>query len=132
MKREMGLIRELLLKLEPMGSSHQVLTFTADDEELAVKGYKEEEIEYHLALIWEEGLVESGSNSSGRMASGEFMFRRLTWKGHEFVDAVRDEEVWRQTKAGASKIGSMTFDVVKNLAIAYAKQKAKEKLGIEL
>jgi hypothetical protein len=32
--------------------------------------------------------------------------KRLTWNGHEFLDAVRDDEVWRRTKEGARKAGN--------------------------
>lgn len=132
MKRDMDLIRGLMLKLEALSSSHRVVTFTADDEEIAVQGYDPEQIEYHLALIWEAGWIDTGTNGSGMTASGEFMFRRLTTSGHDFVDSVRDPEVWQQTKGAATKAGGWTLGVLKDLGTAYLKHIIKERAGIDL
>ncbi|MCK0551051.1 DUF2513 domain-containing protein [Pseudomonas syringae] len=43
----------------------------------------------------------------GRRGIGRFRWqpRRLTYKGHEFLDTVRDEEIWRRTKAGGVGLG---------------------------
>jgi hypothetical protein len=128
----MDLIRKLLLKLEAMGSSHRVLTFTAYDEDIAVEGYDPEQIEYHLSQLWRSGLIETGGSGSGIGGSGDFMFRDLTWSGHDFLDSVRDPEVWQKTKEGASKAGSWTVGLLADVAKAYAKQKLKEVTGLEL
>lgn len=45
-KRDMDLIRELLLTLEAIQSSHRVVTFTADDKAITVEDYDAEQIEY--------------------------------------------------------------------------------------
>ena len=57
---------------------------------------------------------------------------RLTWEGHEFLDTVRDPEIWRKTKSGAATAGGYAFGFMKDLATAYAKHVAKERLGLEL
>ena len=132
MKRDMDLIRALLLKLEDIGSSHKIMAFTADDEEIAIKGYDEDQIAYHLVLLHEAGLIDSGGVRSGRFASGEFSFRRLTWAGHEFLDGVRDPEVWRKTKAETSKVGGWTFGLIKDVATAVIKETIKEKTGLPI
>ncbi|RMU13536.1 DUF2513 domain-containing protein, partial [Pseudomonas savastanoi] len=58
--------------------------------------------------------------------------RRLTYKGHEFLDTVRDEEIWRRTKAGAEKAGGVGLGLLLEIDKAYGKQVFREKLGIEL
>lgn len=52
MKRDMDLIRELLLKLEslPMRMGG-IVVITPDAEEVQVEGYGVEQIDYHLSLI---------------------------------------------------------------------------------
>jgi hypothetical protein len=57
---------------------------------------------------------------------------RLTYRGHEFLDTVRDGEVWRRTKAGAEKAGVAGLGMLLDLGKAISKQMLKEKLGIEL
>ena len=58
--------------------------------------------------------------------------RGLTWEGHDFLDTVRDPDVWKRTKEGASKMGGWTFGLLKDLGTAYLKHVAKERLGLDL
>ena len=39
MKRDMDLVRELLLKLEALGSADRVLSFSPDDDEIKPEGF---------------------------------------------------------------------------------------------
>lgn len=44
--------------------------------------------------------------------------RRLTWPGHEFLDAARNETLWTRTKGNLSNAGvSATFDLLKTLLV---------------
>jgi hypothetical protein len=36
---------------------------------------------------------------------GEVMVSKLKWRGHEFVDSVRDPAIWMKTKKGALEAG---------------------------
>jgi Hypothetical protein (DUF2513) len=133
MQRDMDLVRELLLKLEAI--DHRpgaVLSFGADDPAIAIEGRAPDVIAYHLSLIYEAGFVETGTQGSGQTMSRQFMFRRLSWSGHEFLDTVRDPEVWRRTKAGMTQAGGWTIGLIKDMATAYAKHVAKERLGLDL
>ena len=55
----------------------------------------------------------------------------MSWAGHEFLDKVRDPEIWRQTKAGAAKVGSWSVKFLGELATGFIKAKAME-LGLPL
>jgi len=57
---------------------------------------------------------------------------RLTSKGHDFLEAVRDDGIWQKTKDGVAAVGGATLGIVSEIAIAYVKQKVTEKLGIQL
>ncbi len=133
MTRDMDLIRELLLKLEaiPMRSGAIIniwLDKNNPEEEFQIDGFTAEQIEYHLHLIDEAGLI-IGSGSRPRMGIN---FKSLTWDGHDFLDSIRSPEVWRQTKSGALEVGGLTFDLVKDLAKGYIKKQIEDKTGISL
>ena len=64
--------------------------------------------------------------------AGGIPFRKLTWAGHDFVDAVRDPAIWKKTKHSADAIGSITFDLVKDLAKGFIKTKIEEHTGVKL
>jgi hypothetical protein len=97
---------------------------------LKLEGRESELISYHVMLLDEAGLL-SGI-SLGGLNHFEWQPKRLTYKGHEFLDTVRDGEVWRRTKAGAEKAGVAGLGVLLELGKAYGKEVLKEKLGIEL
>ena len=129
MKRNMDLVRTLLLKLEqlpirPGGIVHLV----PNAAEIAIDGFSPDEIEYHLSLLQEAGLLEC-SDSQPMVG---IMFRRLSWTGHDFVDSIRDDEIWRKTKKGAEATGSFTFELLSDLAKGFIKTKIQEHTGIKL
>jgi len=127
MKRDMGLMRSLLLKLEALDEDGQrIYNFGSGD--IQIDGYTWAQVNYHYELAEEAGLVDMG----GRGAMNGIQFRRLTWGGHDFVDAVRDEDIWNKTKAGALAAGGFSFDLVKDLAKGFIRKKVETLTGIEL
>jgi hypothetical protein len=131
MKRDMDLIRSLLLRLEGLGSSDAILFFDASEPDIAVDGYSTEQIDYHLSLIWEAGFVETGIRGSGNTMSGDYAFQRLSWRGHDLVDSVRDPKVWRKTKSYAERAGGWTVGMLGTLAKEVIKQEL-QKFGMPL
>ena len=129
MRRDMDLIRELMLKLEAMDCDpNSVYLYKPGDEDLAVDGFTDEEVSYHLALITEAGLIE---HRGSRVMSG-FMFSRLSWSGHDFVDSVRSPEVWAKTKKGVEAAGGFTVDLLKDLAKGFIKKHVEEYTGVKI
>jgi hypothetical protein len=127
----MDLIRELLLKLEklnmpPLGTA----MISPWGDELAVEGRIGDEILYHLQQIVDAGLVEV--QGSGFSAGGDLMFRRLNFRGHDFLDTVRDPEAWRRVKAGANQVKDWSFDTLKDIARGLVSKKIKDLSGIDV
>ena len=117
MKRNDDLIRELLLKYE---ESDDWLLMMPGDTMSASKEARQEG--YHVLLLSDEGFVAG-------VGKGTF---RLTAQGHDYLNAIRSETVWNKTKEGAEKVGGVTLGIMKDIAVAYLKQEASQKLGINL
>ncbi len=49
-----------------------------------------------------------------------------------FLNSIRDPEVWKLTREGAAKVGGVGIEFLWEIAKAYGKQQIKEKLGLEL
>jgi hypothetical protein len=128
-KRDLGLIRDLLLRLEalPMGM-YGAETISPDSLKVAVEGYDEEDIAYHPSLLQERGLIEV---PDAQPMIG-IVFTRLTWEGHDFLDAVRDPEIWRKTKQSMDSVGSFSFELVKDLAKGLIKTQLENYTGVKL
>jgi hypothetical protein len=133
MKRDMDLIRELLLKLEslpvPSAGFRMILP---DEADVQVEGYSVEEIGYHLALLEQAKLVSAGGLDFG-MQIGPIgpgiAFRSLSWAGHDFFDSVRSPDVWDRTKKVAAAAGGFTVELLVLTAKTYLESKIKGVIG---
>ncbi len=123
MRRDMDLVRELLLKLEALPMGYRgAMPISLESPDVQVEGYDATEIGYHLDQIVASGFVDTG----GYPLTTGIWFSCLTPQGHDFLDSVRDPETWKVTKMRAEKIGGWTLGLVADLAKAYIKAKAVE------
>jgi hypothetical protein len=53
-------------------------------------------------------------------------------EGCDFLDSVRDPEIWRKTKAGALASGGFTLGLMADLAKGFLRKQIMEKTGIDL
>lgn len=116
MIRDMELVRKVLLALEAKPGPEFV-------ETVKIKDYDDLAVRYHLLLLAQAKLIdyEPVLTKSGRIIS--VLAFNPSWKGYEFLDAVRDEAVWNKLKAQASDKGtSLPFDVLRLLAIEAIKK----------
>jgi hypothetical protein len=114
MKRDMDLIRELLLWAEEPSDDADKASDLANA--VAATGREPAECFYNLTLLLDAGFI------IGKPLLGDdFYVQRMTWQGHEFLDAVRDDGTWKKTKEGAQQVGSWTVGLLMDLAKGYAK-----------
>jgi len=121
MKRDMTLIRELLIKVEGVNEEIPVL-------QLKVDGYSHEQIAYNAYLLIEAGLAEGkteppvSDGNGGTRPTGKYL-RNLTWQGHEFLDSVKNDAVWKKVLDYVQdKGGSAPFNSIALLAVSFAKE----------
>ena len=121
MKRDMDLIRKLLLAIEADGPESKRTRFTID-------GYSPEETDYNTFLLLDAGLVEGQQSGVVGTKIPRVIVIGLTWDGHEFLDAAKDEGLWKQATSKMRKPGgALTFEVLKALLIKFT----KESVGLE-
>lgn len=117
MKRDFELIRKLLIFFEEKESPAHV-------EVPPIEGYDDGTIKTHLVLMHDAGLLRCEpirSSTSDRVIY--VVPFELTWAGHEFLDKIRDETVWRKIRGFiSSKGGSVAFSVLNELATRLAKE----------
>ncbi len=116
MKRDMDLIRKLLLVWEELDG-------TGEDHSGLLEGYTGEQIGYHAYLLVDAGLARGADTSTRASVLPQCILTGLTWEGHEFIDAARDEQHWTKAKGAMSKAGGFSVSVMKELLILYLKQK---------
>lgn len=101
----MDLIRAILIEAEkfPLDSSIH---------DISVEGYTEDAITYHVQLAHEAGLIDAIDLTTTQGVCWKPM--RLTYQGHEFLDAARSDTVWNKAKGMLlSATGTLTIEGLK-------------------
>ncbi|MBM3775142.1 MAG: DUF2513 domain-containing protein [Acidobacteria bacterium] len=108
MKRDLNLIRKMVLAIEdaPTGFAPS----------LSFDGYTEVQVGYHAYLLVDAGLAKGTDVTTMGSRAPQALITSLTWAGHEFTEAARDESQWKKTLATVKeKGGAITFEVLKQL-----------------
>ena len=67
---------------------------------------------YQIAIMKDAGLVEASITKTCRVPN-EATIDRMTWAGHEFLDASRDNKIWKMAKEHVIKSGmSWAFPIL--------------------
>lgn len=96
MKRELDLIRAILLKVEalPVGDSLQ---------SIEVDGYSEDVIAEHVWLLEKSGYLEARifteRNWQGNEQVKGYLITRLLNEGHDFIADAKNDSVWQKATA---------------------------------
>lgn len=120
MKRDWDLIRQILLAIEQSEPIDAI-------KDSAPEGLYEHQID----ILRDSGLIEGFDRThTMKTPSGVPVSTftlpdqpRLTWEGHNFLDSVRDDDIWSKTKERISKVGgSISIDMLKTVATAFLTQ----------
>ncbi|MCM8540971.1 MAG: DUF2513 domain-containing protein [Lentisphaeraceae bacterium] len=118
MKRDMDLIRELLLALE-------------EERTPNYQKYSKEQVGHHYHLMGQAGLIVAvditSQDHKKYKCALPSKLSPITWEGYEFLDASRSSQVWDAAKKEFAKFGgSLPFTVMKTFCVA----KVKELIGL--
>ena len=73
-------------------------------------------VSYHILIMIEAGLIEGLVSKEIGNANPGARATRLTWSGHEFIEAARDDTRWNKAMNMAKeKAGSVTLSVLTQL-----------------
>jgi hypothetical protein len=82
---------------------------------------------YHLHIMRQAKLIEAQDVSDTQGL--DYIPLRLTWKGQEFMEAARNDTVWRKAKGRLiDAAGGLTFD----LLLATLKAEIRDRTGLPL
>jgi hypothetical protein len=116
MKRDMDIVRRILLKAEEMSEEQGYDMFSLD-------GTDDAGTWAHVELLKEAGLVDAHILRTAGPGIHMARIFRLTWAGHDFLEAIRNDTIWAKTKTRITEQGvGWTLELVKAVAVAYGKQ----------
>lgn len=118
MKRDFELVRKILHDME---AAPPMQTFNA----FSYDGYDRSVIHEHIELLIEAGLLSGVVHRNG--FDGFPAITRLTWSGHDFLDAMKDETIWQKANESILRpVGGVAFEVL----LEWLKWQMKLKLGM--
>lgn len=132
LRRDMDMIRDLLLDIE--GGKTQF--FLMDSEMASILGAEVDEemsaesvakTEFHLRLLADAKFI-----TLNQLSGGYWHVPEISWLGCDFIDSIRDPQIWRRTKTAATKAGGFTVDLLKDVAKGLIKTQLKKYTGVEL
>ncbi|MBC8719891.1 DUF2513 domain-containing protein [Ochrobactrum sp. Marseille-Q0166] len=126
MKRDMDLMRDLLLQIEELDQGF------GSEVEIESRAHEPQVIAEHLRLLLEARLIDGDTVPDDEFPFDHVMPTRLTWAGHDFIGSVRDPEIWKKTKEGALSAKGFTLDLLQDLAKGFIKKKIADRTGIPL
>jgi hypothetical protein len=111
MKRDMDLVRKILLALEAYEHGYAPEGFT-------IAGYEQEVIGHHVWLMEQGDLLTASATTTQRDGSPVALPGTITWAGHDFLAAVRNDSVWAKVKTILKDKGiSLPFTLLQQLAL---------------
>lgn len=117
MKRDLGLIRNILLEIEELDED--------GSHSLQIQGYSNAEILYNVSLLVDEGYIK------GKATREMLYLESLSWSGHDLLDSMRDKNVWAKLRRAIDDtVGSVSLETVKRLGVALTEQYLKDRLGL--
>ena len=108
----MDLVRAILIDIETNNVLHEH-PYTPQ-----IPGYSLEEIAHHVEIMEDAGLLFAHVMWNVQPV---IYLGRMAWKGHELLEASRNESLWNQAKEKALEAtGGMGFEVLKTFLIQLA------------
>jgi hypothetical protein len=117
----MDLIRQVLFKMEDHSGGFAPSNCEIEGDFTAAQ------IGYHVWLLGNAGLMKVTDVTSLGSEAPQAIARNLTWEGHDFIAAARNDTIWAHAKEKAKSVGgALSLGVFKQLLESLV----KHQLGI--
>ena len=118
MKLNYDCVRSVLLTVEKSKAIDEELNLnplTVETIFEQLPKYEDNEILYTIEKLKEAGYI----NAALQFAAGHFIdgaVSSITYSGHEYLDNIREPEVWRKVKAMLKNAGAITLPLISQAA----------------
>ena len=125
MKLNQDCLRDLMLELE---DKLFINTHIYTDEFRTLKifdKYSDEDVYYSLKQLIKMGLIDGATKNQAATVQPYYIdVYDIEPKGHEFLNNVRDDNVWKETKKRISKFASVSIPVLQQVSTAVIQKMA--------
>nr|AWZ48427.1 hypothetical protein C3495_06180 [Clostridiaceae bacterium 14S0207] len=125
MKLNQDCVRDALLAIEDIGTINNRLSLSDLLNTDFCKKYDINNLGYTVSKLLEAGFINASTINS--LGGKGFIIRSITWDGHQFLDNIRDKDIWDKTKSIISKVSSVSLPILSDVA----KNVLLQKLGLD-
>jgi len=126
MKRDLDLIREIMIVLEDKmeyGKNFQsahLIEFMQD------KTLSAEKLAYHIGLLVESDFIRAKEYKYQSDDPTQYLINTITSQGQDFIDTIRQDTTWNKIKEKAYAIGGFSLSLLFDIGVGIL----KERIGI--
>lgn len=126
MKLNQDCVRDLLLYLE------ENLTYenTININSLDLKDYPSLDLIYTADKLNEADFIDCIRSKFISEEGPIIIVKSITYNGHQFLDNIRDDGVWKETKKIASKVSTTSLDIISNIAAQVISNIISKNMGL--
>lgn len=135
MELKQDCIRYVLLCLENQKIGMMYSGFSEDQlvKVFSNDTYSDDDVRYTLYQLANGGMISAKSAiAPNKLGIKQLQVFDITWKGHEFLDTIRDDKVWSKTKKVASTFSSVSLGILQTIASKVIVGLIKEQTGLPL
>ena len=114
MKLNVDCMRDILLTMESYSYGEVSDIDTLHD---ALPNYTEEEISYACLKMDEAGFIDIlSADMTGSFIPTVVQVTDITYEGHQFLENIRQQNIWNKTKETAKKLGSFSISALQAIS----------------
>jgi hypothetical protein len=91
MKRDFDLVRTILKEIESRPAGDFI-------RGLSIDGRTQAEVDEHVRIMIDAGLLDGQPKTMMLAGYRPTFIRGLSWHGHDFLDAARDDSIWKKVR----------------------------------
>ncbi len=126
MKRDLDLIRQIMLTLEEKMEYGKNFKSAQLIEVMQDKTLSAEKLAYHIGLLVESDFIKAKEQKYYGDEPTDYLINTITSQGQDFIDTIRQDTTWNKIKDKSSNIGGFTL----SLLVDIGKEYLKKQIGI--
>ena len=126
MRRDVDLVRDILIKTADAEGSISIEAFVDEDRSMDL-------VAYHVEMMAAHDLIDAKVQREWGGHAVQGVITALTWDGQDYLDAIENDTVWEKTKETVrGTVKHTTLGVIRDVAIAIAKSMIMAQTGLPL
>ena len=122
MKRDLDLIREIMLVLEDKMEYGKNFKSTQLIEIMQDKIFSAEKLAYHVGLLVENDFIKAKEYKYQSGEPTDYLINTITSQGQDFIDTIRQDTTWNKIKEKVSNIGGYSLSLFIDIGKEYLKK----------